>query len=426
MRTNILTKAGRLEGDVVLPGDKSISHRAVMLGSIAQGTTRISGLLECDDCNYTIKAFQDMGVRIIKKSDSTIIEGLGLRSLKRPDAPLYMGNSGTTMRVLSGILAGQDFDVVLEADALLSKRPMDRIVKPLALMGVDIRSGPGGSPPIKITGGRIKPITYSLPVPSAQVKSAILLAGLYASGVTVVEETYKSRDHTERMLKYFGSDVRIDGLKVSVNGLQELSAQDINVPKDISSASFFMVAATILAGSKLKIEGVSTNPTRAGIIEIMRRMGARLDLVNPRNDFEPAGDMIVESSETRGTIIERDAIPSIIDELPVIFVLAALSKGRTVIKGVGELKVKETDRIKSMISNLGSMGARLSMDGDDMIIEGVAGLKPAQLKSFGDHRTCMAMAVASLRADGDSRIDDIECVSKSFPDFFEILNRLKR
>ena len=420
-----ITPAKRLCGNLRMPGDKSISHRAVMFGSIAKGSTTVSGLLDCDDCRYTIEAFRNMGVSIVGEGGKTVINGVGLRGLKKPAGPLHVGESGTTMRILPGILAGQDFEAVIAGDESLSKRPMNRIVEPLSLMGVDISAGPGGYPPLKVRPGSVKRIDYRMSVPSAQVKSAILFAALYADGVTTVEELSRSRDHTERMMGYFGADLDVDGLKVSIRGGRELTGRTLEVPGDISSASFFMVGAILLKGSRIRIERLSINPTRSGILDVFSRMGARYKIVKRYDAFEPYADIEVESCETRGTVIEKDRIPALIDELPVLFVLAALSKGKTVIKGAEELRVKETDRIASMKENLERMGGRIDIEGGDIVIEGVESLKGAGIKSFGDHRTVMSMAVAALAAKGTSMIDDAGCVNKSFPGFFKALDSVK-
>lgn len=426
MVSRTIEPAKKLSGQITLPGDKSISHRAVMLGSIAKGTTRITNVLDSDDCNYTTRAFRDMGIRIERRKDITIIEGKGLRALKKPKRSLHVGNSGTSMRLLSGILAGQHFTSTLTGDSSLSNRPMDRIVLPLSRMGVDIKAAPGGYPPIRIHGGSVFPIDYKVPIPSAQVKSAILFAGLYADGTTTVEERFKSRDHTERMMKYFGADLKIRGLKVAVKGGRELAAKEFEVPGDISSASFFIVAAILLKNSKIRINKVSINPTRSLILKVLSKMGADVKVIGKKGLFEPVGDIEIGSGKTKGIVIGEESIPGIIDELPILFVLASLSPGRTVIKGAGELKVKETDRIRSMKINLENMGSRVELKGDDVIIHGVKKLKGhAALQSFGDHRTCMAMTIAALTAEGPSGIDDVGCVSKSFPEFFKVLGALK-
>lgn len=416
----------KLFGEITIPGDKSISHRAIMIGAVAQGQTKVKGLLECDDCNYTMRAFKEMGIPIAKKGGIVIIEGKGLDGLSKPKAPIHVGNSGTTMRLLAGILAGQDFEVTLVGDESLSNRPMRRIAEPLSLMGASIRARDGEYPPITVKGGSLNPIDYKMPIPSAQVKSAILLAALYAKGVTKLEEEFKSRDHTERMLKHFGSKIKVEGLKVFLEGAKELKGKALEIPGDISSASFFIIGATLLEGSKIIIKRVGINPTRAGILNLLSKMGARIKVLNKKDLFEPVADLEVEYSKTNGVTIEEEAIPGIIDELPIIFVLAALSKGRTKILGARELRVKETDRISSMEGNLRKMGARIGLAGDEIVIDGVGGLEGASLKSYGDHRTCMAMAIAALAAKGESAIDDIGCVNKSYPGFFHMLERLKQ
>ncbi len=411
----------KLLGEITVPGDKSISHRALMIGALARGITKVKGLSDSDDCNYTASAFKDMGIAIRKEGDITIIEGRGLHGLRKPERPLRVGNSGTTMRLLAGILAGQDFEVTLTGDEGISVRPMKRIVEPLSMMGLNIKARDGEYPPLVINGGAVKPIKYETPMPSAQIKSAILFAGLYTSGITKVIEPYKSRDHTERMLKYFGADIKMRERSVSLKGGRELSARSFAMPGDISSASFFIVGALLLKGSKIKIKNVSINPTRAGILKIIAKMGGRVKVINKKKLFEPVGDIVVEYSHTRGIIIDKDIIPAIIDELPIIFVLAALSKGKTIVKGAGELRVKETDRINSMRENLRAMGANFLIRGRDIVIEGIESLKPAFLKSFGDHRTCMAAAIAGLSAKGESQLEGAESVSKSFPGFFNTL-----
>ena len=422
-----IAPAKKITGDITVPGDKSISHRALMAGAIARGITRIKGLPESDDCNYTAKAFIDMGIGINKTGDVTVIKGKGLRGLSAPKGSLYVGNSGTTMRILAGILAGQDFMSVLKGDAGLSARPMRRVVEPLSKMGADISARDGEYSPLTIGKAELKPINYKSPISSAQIKSAILFAGLYSKGTTKVTENVKSRDHTERMLKYFGAEVKVAGKAVSINGRKELRAREVEVPGDISSASFFMIAATLLKGSSIKIRDVLINPTRAGILKILSEMGGNVKVTNKRNiPPEPVADIIVKSSETHGITITRDMIPSLIDELPIIFVLASLSKGVTIVEGAQELRVKETDRIVSMQKNLRAMGADFRLEGDRIVIKGVEKLKGTVLKSFGDHRTCMAMAVAALAAEGKSEIDGAGSVSKSFPEFFDMLFDLTR
>jgi 3-phosphoshikimate 1-carboxyvinyltransferase len=413
-----------LSGSLRLPGDKSISHRAIMIGAIASGDTRARYILDCDDCRRTMDALRSMGVSIKTEKDDTVIMGGGLKGLKRPRAPIDVGESGTSMRLLSGVLSGQDFEAVLTGSGGLLKRPMRRIVEPLRRMGVDISAKDGEHPPLVIKGGSVKAISYDMPVPSAQIKSAVLLAGLYADGVTTVSERFKSREHTERMLKYFGADITVEGLNVSVKGGKTLSGRTFEIPADISSAVFFIAAATVVKGSRIKIENTGVNPTRLGAIEVLKRMGADIKVSGRIDAFEPAADIEVSYRETRGTMISDSEIPALIDELPVIFVVAALSKGVTIIKGAEELRVKETDRIASMKANLEAMGASMRVEGDEIKIEGAPSLKGAGLKSFGDHRTCMAASVAALAAHGESVIDDDACINKSFPRFFTTLERL--
>jgi 3-phosphoshikimate 1-carboxyvinyltransferase len=442
----------KIEGMIEVPGDKSISHRAVMLSSIAEGRTEIRNLLMGEDCIYTINAFREMGVIIDQRPKTPpahvgshrragkdqrqgiIVKGKGLRGLKRPKNELYLGNSGTTIRLLMGILAGQEFDCVLRGDDSLSKRPMDRVAKPLRMMGAEI--GPRTEdqrpktqeiyPPLTIKGKYpLKAIRYKLPIASAQVKSAVLLAGLYAEGITEVEEPLKSRDHTERMLKGLGANIITKGLKISIEKSILKSKGEIFVPGDISSAVFFMVAALILRSSKITVKGLGLNPTRLGAIEILRDMGAKIEIANFKNgESEPSADAIVYSSDLKGVNIEGEVIPRAIDELPIIMVAAAFARGRTVIKGAGELRVKEADRIVSMATGLTRMGADITTDGDDITINGTDMLKAAEVDSFGDHRTAMSMVVAGLRAKGETVVLNTDCINTSFPDFEALLGKL--
>ncbi len=426
MKPLIIKPAKKIYGRIKVPGDKSISHRALMIGAISKGRTVVKGLLDCDDCNYTMRALKDMGINITEDCSYTAIEGAGLRGLRAPSSGMIdAGQSGTTMRILPGILSGQDFAVTIKGDSSLSARPMKRVIEPLSLMGVEVTSAAGGYPPLTIKGGKVRPISYKMPIPSAQIKSMVLLAGLFADGTTLVEEAFKSRDHTERMLGYFGADIKIKGFSVAVKGAGSLEARQFDIPGDVSSASFFMAGAILLKDSSVKIEDCGINPTRAGILGVLKKMGADIRVTIKNDAFEPSGDIEVRYGRTHGTVVENSVIPSIIDELPIIFVVAALSDGKTVVKGAGELKVKETDRIRSMSENLSAMGAKVSVAGDDVVIEGVSRLKGADIKSYNDHRTCMAMSIAALAADGDSRIDDVECVGKSYPGFFGELEGLK-
>ena len=435
-----VTPVRKIEGAIEVPGDKSISHRAVMLSSIAEGTTKIDNFLMGDDCLCTINAFREMGVKIAQspnpeaQSPGVIVEGKGLMGLVKPKNELYVGNSGTTMRILMGILAGQDFECVLTGDESLSKRPMRRVAEPLRAMGADISPQPKAHspnvtelyPPLKIKGKHpLKAIEYPLPMASAQVKSAVLLAGLYAEGTTKIKEPSKSRDHTERILKEFGADIKVNGLEVSVKRSVLRSGGAIVIPGDISSAAFFMVAALILESSNVTIKNLGINPTRAGVIDILRRMGASIEVSNIRQEgIEPLADVIVSSSGLEGISIEGDIIPRAIDELPIIMVAASLAKGTTLIKGAGELRVKETDRVTSMTECLKSMGADIGSEGDTIVINGVDCLKGAVVNSFGDHRTAMSMVIAGLRANGETTVLDTDCINTSFPAFEALLHKL--
>ncbi|MBM3253749.1 MAG: 3-phosphoshikimate 1-carboxyvinyltransferase [Candidatus Omnitrophica bacterium] len=428
MEEIIIEQKKFISGSLKLPSDKSISHRAIMLGAISQGRTDIKNCLECDDCNYTIRTFKEMGIKIVRKNGYTYVYGNGLFGLRKPSKKIFLGNSGTSMRLLLGILAGQNFKSILSADRGLSKRPMARVIKPLTLMGARIKGrNHSNFAPLEIEGSKLKPITYKLPIPSAQVKSAILLAGLYAKGKTTVKENFKSRDHTERMLICFGAKVEKKTFLCSVRGIADLKASIIEIPGDISSASFFIVASTLLKGSELVIEDVGINPTRVGFIEVLKRMGANITISKARiTNQEPIAKIIVRYSPLKGTTLKRHEIPLCIDELPVLMVAASLSEGRTTIKGASELRVKETDRINSMVYNLKKLGAKIFSEGDDIYIEGVSQLRGSTVLSFNDHRTAMSMAVAGLLAKGKTRILGIECVTKSFPDFFITLKKLIR
>ncbi len=423
----VIEPRSSFKGELRLPGDKSISHRAIMIGAIASGMTRIKNLLDCDDCDFTVRALKDMGIAISKRGGIALVRGKGPGGLNAPGHPISLGNSGTSMRLLAGILAGQPFDAVLTGDGALLKRPMRRIVEPLKEMGADIWAEDNEHPPIHIKGARhLKPITYSMKLASAQVKSAILFAGLYGDGTTAVKERVATRDHTERMLRFFGADIAAKGKSVFLKGPARLMARDLEVPSDISSAAFFMVGATILPKSRIVIRNVSINPTRSGVIAVLKGMGSRIRVTKKKEVYEPVGDIVVESSRTRGITIDSGMIPAIIDEIPILAVLAALSKGRTVFRDIGELKVKETDRVASIVSNLRNMGADINVEGEDIVINGVKGLKAAGLKSYGDHRTAMAMTIAALAASGQSGLDDPDCAAKSFPQFFDYLESIGR
>ncbi len=420
-----------LTGAIAVPSDKSVSHRAIMLTSISSGKCHIKNFLMGEDCLSTLEAFRSMGIKIIIDGKDVHVEGKGMKGLARPEGELYLGNSGTTMRVLSGILAGQNFDVVLTGDDSLSKRPMNRIIKPLELMGADIEPLEGGDhAPLKVSrsGGNLKAIEYVLPVASAQVKSCVLLAGLYADGTTSVTEPFQSRDHTERMLEFFGADIKREGLVTSVKCTKELGPRDIFVPGDISSAAFFVVAALIVKDSCVIIKDVGLNATRRGVLDVLKRMGANIQEKNLRDEMEPIGDLEIKFSELKGVTVEEQEIPLLIDEVPILAVAAAMAEGISVIKGIKELKVKETDRVKTIMDNLSSMGVKIREENNSLVIEGGNNsLRGCSLDSYGDHRIAMSMAVASLVSDGECEINNTECADTSYPGFMsdlEVLNSI--
>ncbi|HSC82483.1 MAG TPA: bifunctional prephenate dehydrogenase/3-phosphoshikimate 1-carboxyvinyltransferase [Pseudomonas sp.] len=410
---------GSLSGRIRVPGDKSISHRSIMLGSLAEGTTEVEGFLEGEDALATLQAFRDMGVVIEGPHHGKVtVHGVGLHGLKAPPGPLYLGNSGTSMRLLSGLLAAQPFDTVLTGDASLSKRPMNRVAKPLREMGAVIETAAEGRPPMHIKGGqRLTGMNYEMPMASAQVKSCLLLAGLYAAGETAVTEPAPTRDHTERMLRGFGYPVTVDGNVATVESGHKLSATHIEVPADISSAAFFLVAASIAEGSELVLEHVGINPTRTGVIDILKLMGADISLENQREvGGEPVADLRVRAAKLKGIDIPEDLVPLAIDEFPVLFVAAACAEGRTVLRGAEELRVKESDRIQVMADGLIALGVKAEPTPDGIIIEGGA-FGGGEVWSHGDHRIAMSFSVASLRAGGPIRIHDCANVATSFPNF---------
>ena len=415
----IVNNGGKLSGNIRVPGDKSISHRSIMFGSIARGTSHISGFLEGEDSLNTLRAFSAMGVSIEGPEDGrVVIHGVGMRGLKQPAQALELGNSGTSMRLLAGLLSGQAFDVELTGDASLSKRPMERVTKPLELMGAEVSTAEGGRPPLKISGGRdIHGIDYQLPMASAQVKSCVLLAGLYANGRTCATEPAPTRDHTERMLNAFGCKVEKTGATACIHGPVTLKACDIDVPADISSAAFFMVGASIAQGSEITLEHVGINPTRTGVIDILRLMGADIELVNQAEaGGEPVADIRIRSTQLKGIHIPEELVPLAIDEFPVIFVAAACAEGETVVSGAEELRVKESDRIQVMADGLQALGVNARATADGMIIQGGT-INGGNVHSQDDHRIAMAFSMAALRATGTIAIDDCENVNTSFPDF---------
>lgn len=418
---------GTLQGEARVPGDKSISHRSIMLGSLAEGLTRVSGFLEAEDCLSTMKAFQAMGVRIERtEGGGVLIEGVGLHGLKAPSEELYLGNSGTSMRLLSGLLAGQRFASTLTGDPSLSKRPMRRVTDPLRLMGAQIDTTEKGTSPLHIHGGRtLKGIHYDMPVASAQVKSCLLLAGLYASGKTSVHEPAPTRDHTERMLRGFGYEVQRDGNTISLESGGKLTAMDIDVPSDISSAAFFMVGASIANAADVTLRHVGMNPTRTGVIDILRLMGANIEMVSERIvGGEPVADIRIRQSSLKGIDIPEALVPLAIDEFPVLFVAAACAEGTTRLTGAEELRVKESDRIQVMADGLQALGVDATATPDGMIIHGGKPIGGGEVQSHGDHRIAMAFSIAGLRAHGEITIHDCANVNTSFPTFVSLANAL--
>ncbi|MFB0526595.1 MAG: 3-phosphoshikimate 1-carboxyvinyltransferase [bacterium] len=416
----------RIKGEISLPGDKSISHRAIMLGSIAQGETRVKGFSDCADCGNTLNAFLRLGIEIEDHSQGELtIHGQGLKGLTSAKEIIEVGNSGTTMRLLSGILAGQDFSSTITGDESLKKRPMKRIILPLREMGAKISSPDDNHPPITIVGQKLHPIDYHSPVASAQVKSCVLLAGLYAKGRTSLTEPSPSRDHTERMLKYLGAPVEIKGKTIFIEGVSELEARPITIPGDISSSAFFIVACLLLENSEIRIKGIGINPTRTGIIDILKEMGADIVIENVHELCgEPLADLIVHSSNLRGTEIGGDLIPRIIDEIPVLAVAATQAEGVTEISDAQELRVKESDRIGNVVSELSKMGASIKEKEDGMVISGGRRLVGSSVNSLGDHRMAMALTIGGLIADGETTINDVACIDTSFPHFMETLKRM--
>lgn len=417
----LCSPGGVVNGSIRVPGDKSISHRSIILSSIAEGVSHITGFLEGEDSLNTLRAFQLMGVAIERNAHQIVVHGVGLKGLKAPTNKIDMGNSGTAMRLLLGLLAGQDFDSELIGDESLSTRPMNRVIKPLEAMGANITSQEGGTAPLVINGrSRLKAIEYDLPMASAQVKSCILLAGLYAKGETVVREPAPTRDHSERMLRGFGCDVISNGNEIRMSGLQSLKATDINVPADISSAAFFMVAASIAQGSDITLEHVGINPTRTGVIDILRLMGADISLSNPKEvGGEPVADITVRSTKLKGIVIPEGLVPLAIDEFPVLFVAAACADGETILTGAEELRVKESDRIQVMADGLNILGIEAEATNDGIRIRG-GHLGGGEVESHGDHRIAMAFSVASLCAQSEIKINNCANVNTSFPGFVEL------
>ncbi|EJQ42806.1 3-phosphoshikimate 1-carboxyvinyltransferase [Bacillus cereus BAG5X1-1] len=422
----LVGRKNSLNGKIVVPGDKSISHRSVMFGAIAEGTTKVSNFLLGEDCLSTIACFQKLGVQIEQSGNDVTIYGKGLANLQEPKEVLDVGNSGTTIRLMLGILANTPFHSTIIGDASIGKRPMKRVTDPLSKMNAQIDGRENGQyTPLSIRGGKVKGMHYHSPVASAQVKSAVLLAGLQGEGVTTVTEPMQSRDHTERMLRAFGCTVDVNGRTVSLQGGQQLKGADIEVPGDVSSAAFFLVAGAIVQNSKLVLENVGLNPTRTGILDVLTKMGALISINHIRNEeFEPCGDITIETSKLKGIEIGGTLIPRLIDEIPVIALLATQAEGITVIKNAEELKVKETNRIDTVVDELGKLGAKIESTPDGMIIYGKQSLKGNTVNSHGDHRIGMMLAIASCIIDGEVKIENSDAVAVSYPKFFEQLAAL--
>lgn len=418
-------KSHPLKGEITVPGDKSISHRGIMLGALANGTTSITNFLKGADCLSTISCFQKMGIEIEETENEILVHGKGLHGLSAPKEILDAGNSGTTTRLISGILAGQNFSCDLTGDASIQKRPMKRIMTPLSMMGADITSvHNNGCAPLHIKGAPLKGISYQSPVASAQVKSCVLFAGLYADGKTSVTEPFLSRNHSELMLSSFGASIQTCGTTATIEPEPVLTAQKVEVPGDISSAAFFIAAGLLIPGSELLIKNVGINPTRDGILRVCKQMGANLELLNTRTQCgEPVADILVKHSELNGTVIEGDLIPTLIDELPVIAVMAACANGETIIRNAEELKVKESNRLEIIVHHLSEMGCDITGTEDGMIIRGGKPLHGAVLDSHLDHRIAMSFAVAGLVADGETEITNADCVNISYPGFYRDLLR---
>ncbi len=423
----VLEKNNKLRGNIFVPGDKSISHRSLILGSIAQGETRIYNFLNSLDCLKTLECVQALGAEIeLGKDNSVKIKGEGLYGLQEPKDILDVGNSGTTIRLLTGLLSGQNFYSVLNGDVSIRKRPMKRVVEPLRLMGADIWGRKDGQfAPLSVRGNKLNPLHYTLPVASAQVKTALLLAGLYITGGTIIKEPLPTRDHTEKMLEIMQADLKISPFEIKVMGGKELRGTDIFIPGDISSAAYFIAAASILKDSQITIRQVGVNPTRTGIIEILKKMGTKIETLNYQiKSNEPQADLKIEYSKLKGVEIKKENVPFLIDELPLIAVVATQAQGKTVVSGARELRVKETDRIKAMVSELKKMGADIKEKEDGFIVNGPTGLQGAVCESYNDHRIAMSLAVAALLAEGKTIIKNSECIDISFPGFGKTLQKL--
>ena len=423
----VIEKIKKLKGNISVPGDKSISHRSLILGSIAQGETRIYNFLNSLDCLKTLECMQALGAEIkLGKDNSVKIKGKGLYGLQEPKDILDVGNSGTTIRLLTGLLSGQNFYSVLNGDNSIRRRPMKRVTQPLRLMGADIWGRKDGQfAPLNVRGNKLIPLHYTLPVASAQVKTALLLAGLYTASETVIKEPLPTRDHTERMLEIMQADIKNSPLEIKIKGEKQLKGTDIFIPGDISSAAYFVAAASMLRDSQIIIKHVGVNPTRTGIIEILNKMGAKINILNYQiKSNEPQADLKIEYSELKGMEIKEEMMPFLIDELPLIAVVATQAQGKTVVSGARELRVKETDRIKAIVSELKKMGADIEEKEDGFIVTGPSKLKGAVCESYNDHRIAMSLAVAALLAEGKTVIKNSECIDISFPGFEKTLQKL--
>jgi 3-phosphoshikimate 1-carboxyvinyltransferase len=420
-----ISPASRVSGEICLPGDKSISHRYAMLASIAEGESRIHNFSTGADCHSTLGCMRALGIRADEQGADVTIHGGGLDGLKAPAADLDAGNSGSTIRMLSGILAAQPFTIRIGGDESLSRRPMERIMKPLGQMGASIAAHDGRFPPLEIRGAKLKPIDYTLPVPSAQVKSCVLFAGLYADGATIVREPVRSRDHTEIALREFGAEIRVERRVITLQGRPRLTGRELFVPSDLSSAAFFIVAALLVPDSNLVLRGVGLNPTRSTLLDALVSMGASIQILNvEQQNGELVGQILVKHSRIRGGVIEKEATAALIDEIPVLAVLGAASEEGLEVRDAGELRIKETDRIATIAENLHRMGIGAEVSPDGIRIPGRQRFHAAELDSFGDHRIAMAFSIASLVANGPCEIHGAEAASVSFPEFYRILRQV--
>ncbi len=418
-----INKISHLKGTITVPGDKSVSHRSAMFSALSNGTSKFTNFLKSEDCLSTLSCFNKLGVNYDLDGTNLTVYGKGINGLTAPTELLYTGNSGTTTRLITGILSGQAFASTVAGDASIAKRPMKRVITPLTEMGAKITSKDGGFCPLEICPAELTGIDYTLPVASAQLKSAVLLAGLFADGSTTVRELVKSRDHTERMLRAFGADITVNGNNATVKP-SVLTAVNMEIPSDISSAAFFMVAASIVQNSCVTIKNVGINPTRSGIVDVLLAMGADIEISNERTDLEPVCDMTIRTANLKGTNIGGDIIPRLIDELPVIAVAAAMAEGTTVVTDAEELKVKESNRIAAMVTELTKAGVDITETDDGFIINGKKNYTSATFESYDDHRIAMALSVFSLTLDGTSEIENPECVNISYPTFFDTLKEI--